>query len=196
MQVVRVTSDTRPPKAFIYYGGDVTVMSGDKDDFRRADAARHGNTPVAWYRDGEKAWVVDDPAYLKRIDAIYAKASQPAEAARERAERGARVAAEQAALNERMAKLSQRQADLVAHEVRPGPDPRTRAEYAEGHAAIGREQAMLADQIATLGRAQAEQGRLDVDMARRQKDANDQANQALDSLIAEAVRNGVAKADR
>ncbi|UPG86748.1 peptidase M56 [Luteibacter aegosomatis] len=193
MRIVTIQGD-RPARAFILYSDDLTVMRGDPDDYRRAEAARPGNDPFVWYRDGDKAWVLSDRAYLQRIREIYAKAQQPAEAGREQAERQQKLDMEQAALNEQMARLSARQAELVSREMNAGGASAT--EYAAGHAAIGREQADLGKKMAAIGQVRAEQGKANAALAQRQKQAADQASAEVDALLAKAVREGVAKASR
>ena len=46
-------------------------MNGNASDFRRAQEARDGDAELVWYREGDKAWVLKDPAYLKRIHAAF-----------------------------------------------------------------------------------------------------------------------------
>lgn len=191
--IVNVQGD-RPARAFILYSDDLTVMRGDPDDYRRAEAARPGGDPFVWYRDGDKAWVLSDRAYLQRIREIYAKAQQPAEDGREQAERQQKLDMEQAALDEQMARLSARQAELVSREMNAGGA--SAAEYAAGHAAIGREQADLGKKMAAIGRVRAEQGKANAALAQRQRQAADQASAEVDALLAKAVREGVAKASR
>lgn len=191
--IVNVQGD-RPARAFILYSDDLTVMRGDPDDYRRAEAARPGSDPFVWYRDGDKAWVLSDRAYLQRIREIYAKAQQPAEDGREQAERQQKLDMEQAALDEQMARLSARQAEMTRHEMNAGGA--TAAEYAAGHAAIGREQADLGKKMAAIGRVRAEQGKANAALAQRQRQAADQASAEVDALLAKAVREGVAKASR
>jgi hypothetical protein len=53
-------------------GNGNSMMSGSSDDFRRAEAYRAGNGPLLYVRQGGTAYVIRDPALLRRAEAIVA----------------------------------------------------------------------------------------------------------------------------
>jgi len=184
-----------PDHAFIFFGDDIHVMNGSNIDFQRAEAARDGKGDFVWYRDGKQAWVLKDPAYVKRIQKAFEHSSIPAERGRVDAEKMAKLDQQQAVLNEQMAKLSQRQAELAVKETMP-MRPTDRAAYAAGHAAIGKEQAELARQMAAIGQTRALNGKTQAEWGRQQAEASRKAADEVNSILAEAIRNHAATAVR
>ncbi|MDQ0011404.1 beta-lactamase regulating signal transducer with metallopeptidase domain [Luteibacter jiangsuensis] len=184
-----------PERSFIFFSDDIHVMNGSGNDFRRAEAARDGADDFVWYREGKQAWVLKDPAYVKRIRDAFARSAQPADGAAMSADKQAELDREQAVLNEQMAKLAQRQAELAVQESDPR-GPTDRAAYAAGHAALGKEQAAIAQKMADIGRVRAEQGSIQAEWGRRQAEASRKATKEVDAILAEAIRNHAAKAAR
>jgi len=184
-----------PDHAFIFFGDDIHVMNGSNVDFQRAEAARDGKGDFVWYRDGKQAWVLKDPAYVKRIQKAFERASVPAESGRVNAEKMAKLDQQQAVLNEQMAKLAQRQAELAVKETMP-MRPTDRAAYAAGHAAIGKEQADLAKRMAAIGQTRALDGKTMAEWGRQQAEASRKATDEVNGILAEAIRNHAATAVR
>ena len=115
--------------------GDRTMMSGSSDDVRLAERYRAGSSPLLYVRDGAAAYVIRDPALLRRVQAIM-------EPQRQLGER-------QGALGRQQGELGSRQAALGAEQGRLGAlmassAPRQMNSLAERQAALGREQARLA----------------------------------------------------
>jgi hypothetical protein len=137
--------------------------------------------------DGQ--WELRDPAYLARIRAIYADAFKgaPPPPATDR-KREMELDQRQAVLNEQMQKLAERRAALSIQQAHP-THPTDREAYAEGNAAIGREQADIARQMAEIGRQRAEQGRTQAEWGRTQAEAGRKANEQVQAVIADARRN-------
>ncbi|MGF6710077.1 bla regulator protein BlaR1 [Luteibacter sp. W1I16] len=194
MDTITVRGDN-PERSFIFFSDDIHVMNGSDSDFRRAEAARDGADDFVWYREGKQAWVLKDPAYVKRIRDAFARSAQPADGAAMSADKQAELDRQQAVLNEQMAKLAQRQAELAVQESDPRV-PTDRAAYAAGHAAIGKEQAAIAQKMADIGRVRAEQGRVQAEWGRRQAEASRKATKEVDTILAEAIRNHAAQAAR
>ncbi|SEO68174.1 Signal transducer regulating beta-lactamase production, contains metallopeptidase domain [Luteibacter sp. UNC138MFCol5.1] len=184
-----------PDHAFIYFGDDIHVMNGSNVDFQRAEAARAGAGEFVWYRDGAQAWVLKDPAYLKRIEKAFARSAVPAESGRMSAEKMADIDRQQAILNEQMSKLAHRQAELAVKETMP-MRPDDRAAYAAGHAAIGKEQAELAKKMAELGQLRAMNGKTQAEWGRQQAAASRKAAEEVNAIVAEAIRDRAATAVR
>ncbi|NID16948.1 M56 family metallopeptidase [Luteibacter yeojuensis] len=176
-------------QTFIFFSDAITrVVNGSDDDIRRARAQREGAGDYAWYRDGSRAWVLKDPAYVKRIREAYDRARVPADDARDGAEKQAAIDERQAVLNAQMAKLSMRQAELVSRQADPSGS-RDPVAYAAGHAAIGKEQADIAKDIAELDKQRAAIGQKRAIAARRQAEAAQKANAEVQAIVAEAIRN-------
>ena len=134
-------------------------------------------------------WELRDPTYLARIRAIYADAfkAAPPPPATDR-KREMELDQRQAVLNEQMQKLAERRAALSVQQANP-THPTDREAYAEGNAAIGREQADIARQMAEIGRQRAEQGRTQAEWGRTQAEAGRMANEQVQAVIADARRN-------
>lgn len=189
VNIVTVTDD--PKNAFIYRDNDISVMSGSSHDFERADALRKDNGYFAWYRDGNKAWVLRDPAYLKRIHDAYARASKATDLPQQTADRQQRLDREQEALNEQMSKLSERQSELAERNSNPA-SPESAAGFAQGHATIAQEQALIGLKMGNLARERAVEARKLAEQNQRQQQAAESATREVNQILADAVRNHVA----
>jgi beta-lactamase regulating signal transducer with metallopeptidase domain len=184
-----------PSHALVFFGDDVTVMNGSNSDIRRAKAQWDHSNDYVWFRNGDQAWVLRDPAYVKRITAAFARSEQPADMGAMTADKQAELDRQQAVLNEQMAKLGERQAELAVQESDPGR-PRDAGAYAAGHAALSREQSAIAQQMARIGQQRALQGKTQAEWGRRQAEAARQATREVNDILAEAVRNHAAQAAR
>jgi beta-lactamase regulating signal transducer with metallopeptidase domain len=184
-----------PTNGFVFVSDDIHVASGTRSDIERAEALRRDGESFAWYRDGKQAWVLRDPAYLKRIHAAYAQASRPADTGAMSADKEAALDRQQAVLDEQMSRLTERQTELAMKESDPR-GPRDSAAYAAGHAAIGKEQAAVAQKMAELGQRRALQGKTMAEWGRKQAEASRKALEDVNAILAEAIRNHAAQAAR
>jgi bla regulator protein blaR1 len=181
--------------ALVFFGDDVTVINGSNSDIRRAKAQRNGSNDYVWFRNGDQAWVLRDPAYVKRITSAFARSAKPADMGAMSADKQAELDSQQAILNQQMSKLSERQAELAVQETDPAR-PRDPAAYAAGHAALAREQSAIAQQMAKIGEQRAIQGKAQAEWGRRQAEAARQATREVNDILAEAIRNHAAQAAR
>jgi len=181
--------------ALVFFGDDVTVINGSDSDIRRAKAQRNNSNDYVWFRNGDKAWVLRDPAYVKRITTAFAQSARPADMGAMSADKQAELDSQQAILNQQMSKLSERQAELAVQESDPAR-PRDPAAYAAGHAALAREQSAVAQQMAKIGEQRAIQGKAQAEWGRRQAEAARQATREVNDILAEAIRNHAAQAAR
>jgi beta-lactamase regulating signal transducer with metallopeptidase domain len=118
--------------AWIYFQNDKSsTMSGSSDDIAVARRYQHGAEPLFWTRRGEQEWVVRDPAFLERVDELYAPVRE--------------LGAKQAELGGKQAELGAKQAEMGAHQ----------AELGAQQAALGSQQANLSVQMAKLSAQQA-----------------------------------------
>jgi len=185
----------RGTHALVFFGEGVSVINGSSSDVRHAEAQANGSAHYAWFRSGDQAWVLRDPAYVKRITTVLARSEQPADMGAMSADKQMELDRQQAVLNQQMAKLSERQADLAMRESDPGR-PRDPGAYAAGHDALSREQAAVAQKMAQIGQLRAAQGKTQAEWGRRQAEAARKATEEVNGILAEAVRNHAAQAAR
>lgn len=183
----------QPSHALVFFGDDISVINGSSHDVRRAESQRNGSSDYVWFRNGDQAWVLRDPAYVKRITTAFARSAKPADMGAMSADKELELNRKQAILNEQMAKLSQRQAELAMQESDPSR-PRDAGAYAAGHAAIGHEQSLIAQKMAVIGQQRAFEGKTQAEWGRRQAEAARQATKEVNDILAEAIRNHVAQA--
>ena len=156
---------------------DSTSMSGSMDDIRRARAVRNGHEALLYVRQGTAAYVIRDPAVLRQAKAIF----KPQEELGER----------QGELGRRQGELGKKQAELGAKQGRLGmlqanARPREAAELGRQQGELGRRQGELGAQQGELGRQQGELGREQARLA-------DIAQGQIRTLIADAIRRGLAQ---
>jgi hypothetical protein len=153
------------------------MMSGSTDDITRARALQTGHAPLLYIRDGGAAYVIRDPAMLRRADEIM----------RPQQELGRR----QGELGNQQGELGRRQGALGAEQGRLGAimaDARV-SEVGE----LSRQQGELGRQQAELGTQQAELGRRQNELGRQQERAAALAQQQFRALVSEALQRGVAQ---
>jgi len=185
----------QPSHALVFFGDDVSVINGSSHDIRRAELQRNGSKDYVWFRNGDQAWTLRDPAYVKRITSALARSAQPADMAAMSADKQAGLDSQQAMLNEQMAKLGARQAELAVRESDPSR-PRDPGAFAAGHDAIAREQSAIAQKMAQIGQQRAEQGKVHAEWGRRQAEAARKATKEVNDILAESIRNHVAQTSR
>jgi bla regulator protein BlaR1 len=158
-------------------GSRSSTMSGSTDDLRRAHALRRGQEALLYVRHGGAAYVIRDAATLRRAEEIF--------------EPQRRLGARQAELGSRQAALGSRQAALGAQQARLGAQqanatPRRAVELGREQTELGRRQNELGLQQDALGRQQSALGQ-EQDRLGREADAQ------FRTLLAEALRSGVAQ---
>lgn len=138
--------------------------------------------------DGQ--WELHDPAYLARIRAIYQQSFKGGPAPLQQPidpKRAAELDQRQAMLSEQMARLSQRQSELAIAESRSGHAGNP--EYAKAHSEIGREQGEIGRQMGEVARERAMHGRTEAEWNREIAEQARKANERVEAVIAEALRN-------
>ena len=158
-------------------GSRSTSMSGSTADLDRARALRRGNEAMFYARQNGSAYIIRDPAFLARARAIFAPQEQ--------------MGARQAELGSRQAELGSRQAALGGQQARLGAQmanaaPRRSAELSRQQDELGRQQSALGRQQSVLGQRQAALGREQARLGR-------EAQAAIRSLLADAIRRGIAQ---
>jgi hypothetical protein len=157
--------------------GDRTMMSGSSDDVRLAERYRAGSSPLLYVRDGAAAYVIRDPALLRRAQAIM-------EPQRQLGERQGELGRQQDELGSRQAALGDEQGKLGA--LMANATPLQMASLAERQAALGERQSSLGAQQAELGERQGELGR-------QQERLAEQARPQFRALVNEAIQRGLAQ---
>ena len=154
-----------------------SMMSGSTDDFRRARSLRAGDAPLLYVRQDGAAYVIRDPAILRRAEAIMKPQQElgrrQGELGRQQGELGRR----QGALGREQGRLGRMMADARVREL---------GELGRQQGELGRQQAALGAQQAALGRRQAALGREQARLA-------ELAKPQFRALVAEAIRRGVAQ---
>ena len=186
-----IQSDSRTSYVLLATGSQNSVMSGSTDDLRRARALRAGREGLLYVRQSGAAYVIRDPATLRRAEAIFepqqALGARQAELGSRQAELGSR----QAALGGRQAALGAEQARLGARQA--GASPRQAAALADRQSELGRQQDALGRQQDALGRQQDALGRQQDALGREQDRLGRQAQARLRALVEEAIESGVAQ---
>ncbi|MBT2143851.1 MULTISPECIES: M56 family metallopeptidase [unclassified Rhodanobacter] len=212
-----VAIHTDAGEGFALFDGDAAIVNGSDVDLAAAKRLQRDGKSTIWFRRGDKAWLIDDPAYVQRAKAAYA----PVDAlARQQGELGGKqgalggkqgaLGAQQGALGARQgqlagqrAMLASRQATLAAqsgqHE-RSAEAQANRAELEASEQELDRQQEKLSQQQSALGRQQAELGKQQEALGaqqealgKRQQQASNQASQQIRKLLDEAIAKGVAK---
>lgn len=206
------TRSTPPSKSldsYVIVSGDNTTMSGSSADLGRALRFRYKiGDDYIWFRQGDKAYVIRDPATVKAAKKLF-------EPQADLGRRQEHLGDLQAKLGELQAKLGERQSA-----VRATPPDLTReiealrqklrsaatseqlgdvqallgelqAKVAEQQAKIGDQQAKLGDEQAKLGDQQAKLGDEQARLGDQQARIADEASRMLRTLIDEAFKKGL-----
>ena len=158
-------------------GDGSNMMSGSTDDIRRARALQAGKAPLLFVRQDGVAYVIRDPAILRRAEAIMLPQ-------REIGRRQGALGAQQGELGRKQGKLGAEQGRL-ARLMLDSP-ARQMGEFGRQQGELGRQQGELGRQQGILGQQQAALGR-------HQARAAQAAKPKLRALIADAIRRGVAQ---
>jgi beta-lactamase regulating signal transducer with metallopeptidase domain len=213
---VHIDSDSNARSGLAIFDGDTTIINGNDADVAMARKLRGDDAPLVWFRHGDKAYVVHDPAVVARATAIYAPVTEMAsEQGRLAGEQG-RLAGQQAGLAARDAAFAQEQAELAgeaaelaaqAAEADVGSDDAGRRSLEARQQSIAQRQARLEQrhvamqkEIAAQQREfQAQQAAFQKQqqaLAERQQDISRKAEQQMQQLLEEAIRSGKAQPAR
>jgi len=215
-----VAIHTDAGEGFALLDGDAAIVNGSDVDLAAAKRLQRDGKPTIWFRRGDKAWLIDDPAYVQRAKAAYA----PVDAlARQQGELGGKqgalggkqgaLGAQQGALGARQGQLAGQRAMLAGRQALLAAQSGQREHAAEIQASrakleasaqeLDRQQAKLSQQQQELGRQQAELGKQQEALGaqqealgKRQQEASSQASQQIRKLLDEAIAKGVAKSTK
>jgi hypothetical protein len=158
-------------------GSQSTTMSGSTDDLDRALALRTGKEALLYVRQGGRAYVIRDAATLRRAHSIF-------EPQRVLGDRQSELGARQAELGGRQAALGAEQARIGA--LQASASPRRAEELARQQDDLGRRQD-------AFGRQQDELGQQQDALGREQDRLGREAEAKFDTLLADAIKSGVAQ---
>jgi beta-lactamase regulating signal transducer with metallopeptidase domain/Skp family chaperone for outer membrane proteins len=216
-QHVNIAIHADADEGFALLDGNAAIVNGSDVDLAAARRLQRDGKATMWFRRGDKAYLIDDPAYVRRAKAAYA----PVQAlARQQGELGGQqgalggkqgalgaqqgmLGAQQGQLAGQRAMLAGQQAALAAQSSQHGRSAETQANRAKLEAseqALDRQQEQLSQQQSALGRQQAELGKQQEALGaqqealgKRQQQAANQADQQIRKLLDEAIAKGVAK---
>jgi bla regulator protein blaR1 len=212
-----VAIHTDASEGFALLDGDAAIVNGSDVDLAAAKRLQRDGKPMMWFRRGDKAYLIDDPAYVQRAKAAYAPvdalAKQQGELGGKQGALGGKqgaLGAQQGALGARQgqlagqrAMLASRQAMLAAQssqDERPAETQANRTRLEASEQELDRQQEKLSQQQSALGRQQAELGKQQEALGaqqealgKRQEQATSQASQQIGKLLDEAIAKGVAK---
>ncbi|WP_426701763.1 M56 family metallopeptidase [Rhodanobacter sp. Col0626] len=189
---------------------DAVTISGSENDLRTVDQLRKTNTPMLWFRRGDKAYLVRDASYIQRAKAIYAPVTalgkQQGTLGGEQGRLGGLqggLGARQGALGSQQAQLAGQQAQLAAEQAAlsgQADNDKHQAELDARQAALqtredelGRQQDALGQQQDVLGKQQDALSAKQDALGKRQEQATTQANQQIGKLLDEALAKGAAQ---
>ena len=200
-------------EGFVLLDGGSFIVSGSDADMTAAKRLQRNGKSLLWFRRGDKSWLVDDPAYVKRAAAAYAPIS---DLGREQGQLGGRqgelggeqgaLGARQGALGASQGRLAGQRAALAGQRAALAAQTDTLARTAERsrldareeeldreEARLSREQDELARQQTELSRKQEALSSKQAMLSQRQQQASQRANQQLAALLDEAIAKGVAR---
>jgi bla regulator protein BlaR1 len=212
-----VAIHTDASDGFALFDGDAAIVNGSDVDLDAAKRLQRDGKSMMWFRRGDKAYLIDDPAYVQRAKAAYAPvdalAKQQGELGGKQGALGGKqgaLGAQQGALGAKQgqlagqrAMLASRQAMLAAQSSQHERSAETQANRTKLEASeqeLDRQQEKLSQQQSALGRQQAELGKQQEALGaqqealgKRQEQATSQASQQISKLLDEAIAKGVAK---
>jgi len=158
-------------------GNGNSMMSGSSDDLRRAEAFRAGHGPLLYVRQHGAAYVIRDPAVLRRAEAIMAPQREVGKRQGELGRQQGELGRQQGALGAEQGRLGAKMADARVREL--GELGRQQGDLGRRQAALGAQQSALGQRQAALGREQARLAEL--------------AQPQLRALVSDAIRRGLAQ---
>lgn len=195
---------------FALIDSNAVTISGSENDLQTVEQLRKTNTPMLWFRRGDKAYLVRDSAYIQRAKAIYAPVTalgkQQGTLGGEQGRLGGLqggLGARQGALGSQQGQLASQQAKLASEQAalsgQAGSDKRQaeldarQATLQSREDELGRQQDDLGQQQEVLGKQQEALGARQEALGKRQEQATAQANQQIGKLLDEALAKGAAQ---
>ncbi|OOG62859.1 hypothetical protein B0E46_11570 [Rhodanobacter sp. B04] len=166
--------------------GETVLINGDHTDVATAKRLHATDTaPMFWFRRGDQAYLVRDPAYVDRASAAYAPVSAYWRDAGKFEGETWKLKGPLEGLHSQQRSVEEQRRDLLA-------DPQAPA-AAQRLASLDAQQREITAQMADLNRQLAALKPQRDAMAQREQQIVAQANQQASQLIDEALRKGVAQ---
>lgn len=212
-----VAIHTDASEGFALFDGDAAIVNGGDTDLAAARRLERGGKSTIWFRRGDKAWLIDDPAYVQRARAAYAPVTefgkQQGELGNKQGALGGRqgaLGAQQGMLGAKQGQLAGQRAMLDGQRAMLNTQAGQSANNADRQAnrvrleasrqELEKQQEQLSQQQEALGRQQEaldkQQKVLDAEQAalgKRQQEATRQTSVQIRKLLDEAIAKGVAK---
>ncbi|GGY29497.1 hypothetical protein GCM10008098_23570 [Rhodanobacter panaciterrae] len=195
---------------FALIDSDAVTISGSENDLKTVEQLRKTNTPMLWFRRGDKAYLIRDTSYIQRAKALYAPVTalskQQGSLGGEQGRLGGLqggLGARQGALGSQQGQLANQQAKLASEQAALSGQANNDKRQAELDARqvtlrsredeLGRQQDDLGRQQEALGKQQEALGAKQEALGKRQEEATAQANQQVGKLLDEALAKGAAQ---
>jgi beta-lactamase regulating signal transducer with metallopeptidase domain len=212
-----VTIHTDASEGFALFDGDAAIVNGGDADLAAARRLQRDGKSTIWFRRGDKAWLIDDPAYVQRAKAAYAPVTEFGKQQGELGNKQGALGGRQGALGAQQGMLGAKQGQLAGQQAmldgqramldaQPGQSTNNadrqanRARLEASRQELEKQQEQLSQQQEALGRQQEaldkQQQVLDAEQAalgKRQQEATRQTSVQIRKLLDEAIAKGVAK---
>jgi chromosome segregation ATPase len=187
--------------------GGYSILAGlesDRDELKRQSGRIEGS--FVWMRQGNKRYVIQDPALVKRAKDILEPEAEMnqnqgkiGELQGQLGETQGQLGEEQGRLGERQARLAERQAKLAELQARRNIDAATRdqidrlkEEIDAEQESIGRAQSRLGTQQEKMGRDQSKLGVEQQRAGQHRSEVVARVRVQMRSLLADAIKRGAA----
>lgn len=202
---------------YVYVRGNSNnvTMSGNDEDLSHARALHKKiNGDFIWFERDEKSYVITDPAFMQKVNALFAPEDELAKKQDELGRQQDELGRQQDALGEQMDKatvkvpditpdlerIRARLKELEASGATQSELGRVQSQIGELQGQIGRLQSQIGTQQSgigrqqgELGRKQGELGRLQGELGRQQGEIARHAARELRRMFDDAIATGIAK---
>lgn len=200
---VSITTHDSSDYGYALLDRDSVFVNGTDGDLSTVKHLQQGTQPLLWVRQGDKAYVVRDAAYIQRAKDAFAPLNA---LSREQGLLGGqqgRLGGLQGALGARQGALGARQGRLASQKARLAAltsldskqDALKSNEQAldASESELSKQQDELGKQQEELGRQQEALGAKQEALGKRQEEASEQAQKQLKALLDEAIAKGAAQ---
>ena len=204
---VNIDIDSNASQGFALFDDGALTIHGTQADADAIKRLPKTNAPLLWYRQGHTAYVIHDPATIRRAEKIHAPVNNLARQQGELAGKQGELAGRQAGLAAREAAFAERQADLAGQEAALAAQASNGADrqaYAAQRQALAARKASLEKQRTALRneldakkqalrQQQAGLRQRQNALRAQQQRAMAQSTQAMSALLKEAKAKGLAQ---
>ncbi|MBS7456270.1 M56 family metallopeptidase [Coralloluteibacterium stylophorae] len=197
---LHIIDDGSSARAYVAFDGSGHVQAhGTGRDVETAHRQYRSGDAMAWFRRGEEAWVIRDPATLKRLHALHAPLAELAAQQGELGERQGELGAQQGELGARQGELGAKQGEIAARHAQRAARAVARGEHGavdeeleQDMEALAAEQRRLAERQKPLAARQQELGRRQQALGERHRALAGEVERQVWQLLDAAVADGTA----